>query len=175
MNYVLLFVIIALGMGGYYEYSNLTQQLKQDEQTISDQSAKIAELAGRHRQTPAHQRRFDGQAQGRATVTSAGAGHYRACRGACPTACVPERSRGDTRSNSPGSRLPSHHATRRWSRRQPSGPGHRHHQGRQRRGHPASWSKPPMGRPSSPTSMSWRTIRTLTFKPPAAPSSPPPA
>ena len=44
MNYVLLFVIIALGMGGYYEYSNLTQQIKQDEQTISDQSAKITEL-----------------------------------------------------------------------------------------------------------------------------------
>jgi hypothetical protein len=42
MNYFLFFVIVALGMGGYYEYTELTKQIKQDEQTISDRSAKLA-------------------------------------------------------------------------------------------------------------------------------------
>ena len=44
MSYALLFVIILLGMGGYYEYSDLSQQLKQDQQTESDLNSKIADL-----------------------------------------------------------------------------------------------------------------------------------
>jgi S1-C subfamily serine protease len=44
MNYALLFVIILLGMGGYYEYSNLTKEIKQDQQTQSDQTDKLTAL-----------------------------------------------------------------------------------------------------------------------------------
>jgi S1-C subfamily serine protease len=47
MNYALLFVIILLCMGGYYEYSYFSTQLKQaqqGQQTASDQASKLADL-----------------------------------------------------------------------------------------------------------------------------------
>ena len=46
MNYALLFVIILLCMGGYYEYTNLTKEITQDKQTQSDQTDKITALQG---------------------------------------------------------------------------------------------------------------------------------